>query len=195
MNKESLGRAIEFLQDEIKLVSATMKDRGANRFGRAIALALVMVLFSYALVYKPPAKKILALQRKVAEAQSTAQFAEQYKDLRLRLLSAYAQLPPMKGRDQWLTNTVVESMRSENIFADSIQPPSEADQSGLVFQKVDVTVALKFAEAVSWLNRLENTKPFLHVSSFALSKRPESLGTNGVNCGIATVIAARRPGQ
>lgn len=195
INKESLGRLIEYLQEEIKLTAATIKDRGSNRFSRAYALGLVMILFSYALVYRPPVKKIAALQKKIAEAQSTAQFAEQYKDLRLRLSAAYSQLPPMKDRDQWLTNTVVESMRSENLFADSIQPPSEAEQSGLVFQKVDVSVQLKFAQAVSWLNRLENTKPFLHVASFELAKKSDPLGSNGVSCSLGTVITARRPGQ
>ena len=183
----SLSRS---MRQEMEHIVSIVEERGIHRFARPIILGVLAVYFCYYFLYVPPGKKAATLSRRIAAAKATAQYVDTYKTLHERLLAVYAELPLAKNKDQWLTNTVIDSMKAQSIIADSIQPPEEIEQSGFIFQKVVVNVQLGFHDAVSWLEHLEKVRPMLQVSSFVMTKRAEPLGTNAVECAISTLVPA-----
>ncbi len=192
---ETFAKLLQKAQQEVSMVVSTLKDRGRERFTRTFGIGALAIFFSYWFVYLPPGKKLLGLQRKIDAAKAAATYADQFKDLRDRLNILYGQLPPVTGRDRWLTNAVLDSMKAENIMSDSIVPPAEDEENGFVMQRITVTIQLKFSDLISWLNRIEGTKPLLHIGSVSMTKKDEPLGANGVNVEIGTVIPTKKPGQ
>lgn len=186
-----LGRLLNVLQDEARLVSYTFRERGTNRFVRPIVLGAFCVGVCYTYLYVPPVKKMKRLDKAVAAAKVASIHADRYKAMRERLLAVYAELPAREQRATWLTDTVVESMKAENLTSDSIQPPDETMQSHFISQKVTVTSRLKFAEIFSWLYRLEGVKPQVQLSSLEVIKGSSEIGINQVACGIMVAIPER----
>lgn len=160
---------LEKVQAEISFVNTTIKDKGSNRFSRPILIGGLMVFGAYWFVYAPPGKKMAGLAMQLNTAKSTAQFADAYKDVRLRLYSIYPKLP--RPGQPSLTANIIESLRLENIISDSLQPPSEAEQGGLLLQSVSASMTVSFAELVAWLLRLEAHSPVLHLTSLEVRKR------------------------
>lgn len=183
------------LQNELQSLISVLREKGLARFLRPILIGAFCAGACYYLVYLPPARKMAMLKKKIETAKATAQHADAYRELRDRLYSVYAQLPPLKGRDHWLTDMMMETMKADNIFAEQIKPPDESEESGFVFQKVEVTAAVKFQDMVSWLSRLENTKPLLHIQTLHLEKRSEPLGHNAISCGVSTIVPVKRLAQ
>ncbi len=179
---------LKAIQEEFTVVSATLKEKGYKRFQRALVVAFLALLAGYYLFYIPQGKKIARIQRKLDEARSLAQYTAQYKDLKERLNATVAQMPPMSSKDRWLTNTVLDTMKAENIMLDSIVPPEEVEQEGFVFQRITISVQLKFMELAAWLARVEGTKPVIRIGSIDVTKNDDPLGTNKVNCEVGTVI-------
>jgi type II secretory pathway component PulM len=85
-------------------------------------------------------------------------------------------------------------MKAENIMSDSIVPPSEEEANGLVVQRLSVSIQLKFADLISWLNRIESNKPLLRVTSIELAKRDDPLGANTVTVQLSTIIPTKKAG-
>lgn len=183
-----LNRVVNALQEEARLVSFTLKDKGTARFTKAVGIAVAMVAASHFFVYTPPVKKLARLDKKLAEAQATAQYADAYKEMRERLNALYSRLPAEKDRSQWLHATVVESLRAEGLIADSILPPSESEQSGLVFQSVSVQLTTRFPDLMRWLARIEGTKPMIHVASLSVAKKSGQPDQTDAAVILSTVI-------
>ncbi|MBI3553310.1 MAG: hypothetical protein HY077_12515 [Elusimicrobia bacterium] len=195
LNAEQFAQFIRGSQEELGVVFSTLREKGTNRFGRTLAVGFIGAFFSFHFVYQPPMKKLAGLNKRISAARATAQYADQFKDLRDRLNLFYAKLPPVSSRDRWLTETVLETMKAENMISESIMPPDEQVQAGFVFQRLNVSVQLKFSELIPWLNRVEGNKPMLHIGALDLGKRDEPLGVNGISCEIGTVIPLNKPGQ
>lgn len=191
LDPAALGALLESLQGEIQMVSSTFREKGTNRFVRPVVLGAFIVGVSYAYVYSPPLKKMKKLDKTITAAKATSIHADRYKEMRERLLNIYAQLPSREGRATWLTDTVVESMKAENVISDSIQPPDETRQSRFIAQKVTVTARLKFSEVFAWLYRLEAVKPQLQLSTLEINKSVEEIGLNQVICGVSVAIPER----
>jgi type II secretory pathway component PulM len=196
IDAEQFDKAIRRVKEEWSIASSTLKEKGAERFGRTFALGIMAIVISYYMIFLPPQKKLSGLQRRIDAAKATADYADQYKGLHDQLNSLYTILPPASAREQrWLTNAVLDSMKAEGIISDSVVPPEEVLDQGFAVQKQSISTSLKFSELVSWLNRLETNKPLMHVDSLSLMKKPDPVGTNSVNCEIGTVIPLSRPGN
>jgi len=183
MEKPDLNRILEVVQGEISFVNSTIKDKGSQRFGRAIALAAILVLGAYVLVYAPPAKELAQLQRRLETAKATHKFAEEYKNIRVRLYRIYAVLP--RPNQQSLTANIVDACKLEGIIPDSLDPPQEQEAAGLAIQSVTVRMTESFDKVLAWLLRLEHHQPMLHISS--LEMRKKGLGRVETTAVITTI--------
>ena len=188
IDSQTVGMYIERFQAELGLVSATLREKGVKHFARPLSISALLVLGSYFLVYKPPIRKRALMEKKLASAKEYAKYADEYKSLRDQLNAAAAELPSRPDREGWLTVAVNDSMRAENMVAQSIQPPVEQAQQGFLQQSVSVAMDVKFQELYSWLSRVESVRPLLHVSQIELSKRADKLGYNRVTCSVSTLI-------
>lgn len=177
---------------EFRLVAGALREKGAERFGKAFGIALAMVAAAYFLIYAPPKRKIGRLLRDLETKKVTAGYAAQYKDLRDKLNAGYALLPQSQDKEQWLYNKTVESLRSASLTPLSTRPAAQSDIAGLAFQTTSIQLQLKFGEFYAWLQSLEATRPLLHLQSMELLKVPDKIGINNVNCEIATVIPLKR---
>lgn len=196
IDKQKLAALAAQAQEEASIVSLTLKEKGAGRFGRAIGLGVIAVAICHQLIYTPPQKKLKGLAREIAQAKTTAQYADQYKDLRDRLAIVFSFLPPPTALEsRWLETVVMDSMKIEDISTDSVVPPVEQKMAQFTIQKQTVSTQLKFSELINWLNRLEATKPMVHIGDLEFNKKADPLGTNAVNIEIGTVVPLQRPGQ
>lgn len=178
--------------EEINIVVGTLKEKGAERFARAIGGAIFIVFAAYVGIYLPPEKKIARLQAQIDHAKQMADFGTQFKDLRDQLNGAYNGLPSLNDREQWLSNSVRDSMVVGGLEPENFTPVKESELNGLIFQTSSVAMTLKFSEFYDWLLRIENAKPLMHMNSVDLTKKPDKLGYNGATCDITTVIPKMR---
>jgi hypothetical protein len=192
MDKEKLQQLGYLAKAELELVLATIREKGGKRFMKAYLIAGFMVFAAYMGVYAPPQKKALMLARKIAAAKAMFDSGAQYSELRASLASAYAQLPPLKDKDQWLSNSMVDSLRSESLTPLSFRPIVEIETAGLITQSSSVELAAKFGEFYAWLVKVENAKPLMHVKMLEIGKKDEPIGMNAINCDVQTVIPKRR---
>lgn len=180
------ARLLEKVQSEASFVNTTIKDKGSKRFGRPLVISGLVIFLSYWFIYKPPGEKIAGLQKKIDTAKATAQYADQFKDIRLRLLMIYSKLPGPESPG--VSDLIVESLKAEGIIPDSLQPPVESEIAGLRVQTVNVTLTVKFSELMAWLLRLEHSKPALHLQNIELRKKSTPIGRNEVMCTLVTAV-------
>lgn len=177
---------------EVNLVIGTLRDKGGKRFGRAAAVAGFLVFAAYAGIYMPPQSKSARLQAQIDKAHQLADFGEKYKDLRSQLDAAYLGLPAVADREQWLSNSVRDSLAVASLNVEDFKPVREQELNGLIFQASGVSLTLHFPELFDWILRVESAKPLLHVQSLEISKKREQPGVIGAAAEVATVIPKKR---
>ena len=183
---------VAVVSEEVSIVVGTLKEKGPKRFGRALGGAVGIVLGAYVLVYLPPQKKSAALQSQIDHAKLMANYGTQFKDLRDQVNGAYAGLPSLTERDQWLSNSVRDSLLVGGLQPETFTPVKEADLNGLIYQTSSVSLSLRFSEFFDWLLRVENAKPLMHMNSVQLTKKVDKIGFNSAACDIATAIPKKR---
>jgi type II secretory pathway component PulM len=183
---------VEAVSEEITVVVNTLREKGAKRFGRALGTAGAVAAGAYILVYLPPQQKSARLQAEIDKARVLANYGSQYKDLRDQAALAYAGLPTLADREQWLANSVRDSLLAGGLEPENFTPVKESVANGLIFQVSSVSLTVRFAEFYDWLLRLENAKPLMHVQSVALAKIGTKLGYNAATCEVSTVIPKKR---
>ena len=188
----NLRLILTVVKAEADIIVNTLRDKGAKRFANVIALAGVLLALAYFGVYKPPQDKILRLARDIEKTRAMFEAGAQYRELRDQLAAAYAALPSMPERDQWLASALIESLRAENLTPDTIRPVSETEASGLIFQSSTIQLTIQFSEFHRWLIRLERAKPLMHVFVVDMTKKLEPLGANTITCEVMTVIPKKR---
>lgn len=186
MKPPDFNRIIEFLQSELSFVQMTFKDKGWQRFLRPLLITGILIGVSYQFVYAPPVAKLAGLDKKLVMARATSQYADRYKDLRGRLNAVYAVLPSQGG--QGLAAVVVDSLKAQGIMADALQPPTEVELAGMMFQSVSVTMTVTFSELASWILRIEASKPLLHISKVEVRKKDMPIGSLEATCLVMVVL-------
>jgi type II secretory pathway component PulM len=187
-----LNLYVSAVTEEINIVIGTLKEKGTERFGRALGGAIFLVFAAYVGVYLPPQKKSARLQAQIDHAKQLADYGSQFKDLRDQLNGAYNGLPALNDREQWLSNSVRDSLLVGGLEPESFTPVKEVELSGLVFQTSSVVLTLRFSEFYDWLLRIENAKPLMHMNSVDLVKKSDKIGYNSATCDISTVIPQKR---
>ncbi len=192
--KEKFAAVLGAVQEEILIVSTTLKEKGAERFGRPLLFGAVAVLVSYMFVYKPSTKRAVELDQRIASAKAIAKYADQFSDLRDSLNGVYRKLPLAKDRQTYLLETTRDTLLADGLMTDSLQPPGEYDVAGLVYQRMPVQMSrLKFDLLVRWLQHIERDKPFVRVTELRVAKAAEP-GETRVTCDVSTVIPMKRLG-
>lgn len=182
------------IRNEVQMVSATLKDKGRQRFGRPLAIGAAVVLGAYVVVYKPSTAALRAADAQIAKAKSVAKYAEQYSNLHDQLSAMYYTLPLANDRETWLLDTVRGLLDSDGLVTDQLQPPTEEISNGFAFQTLRVTLSnVKFNDIAKFVQQIDNSKPFATVSSLEIDKK--DLDDDMVTCEITTVIAVQRMGQ
>lgn len=183
---------VTLITEEVGIVVGTLKEKGPKRFGRALGGAAGIVFGAYVLIYTPPQKKSEALQSQIDQAKMMANYGAQFKDLRDQVNLAYAGLPTLTDREQWLTNSVRDSLLVGGLEPENFTPVKETDLNGLIFQTSSVALTLRFSEFFDWLLRIESAKPLMHMNSVSLTKKTDRIGYNTATCDITTVIPKKR---
>lgn len=181
---------VQAVVTEAMIVVGTMKDKGAKRFGRALGASGLMVFLAYAGLYMPPQQKSARLQSEIDKAKMMSEKGAQYKDLRDQLNAAYSGLPSLTERDQWLSNSVRDSLTG--METEDFKPVNESEANGLIFQLSAVTLKIHFAQLYDWILRIENAKPMMHLQTVDIEKEKEQIGLNTVHCSVSTVIPKTR---
>ncbi len=180
------------VKSEFELLSGTIRDKGAKRFGKAFGIAAAFVGLAYWFVYKPPQSKIARLSKEIETARAMSQSAAAYKELRDELLASSSNLPQLKDQSQWLSNAMIDSLRVDNLTPETFRPVTESETSGLIFQTSVVGMTIRFSDLYAWLLRIESAKPLMHVASLDVAKKPDAIGYNNVTCSVKTVIPKKR---
>ncbi|MEK7390067.1 MAG: hypothetical protein AAB036_10255 [Elusimicrobiota bacterium] len=184
--------ALDILKAEAEVVTSTLREKGHQRFGKIIALALIFGALSYFGLYRPPRQKIAMLAREVEKTRALSEVGAQYKDLRNQLAAAYALLPTMTERDHWLAAALIDSLKAETLNPDMMKPIVEDEAAGLIFQSSMIQLTSGFKEAYQWLMRVERARPLMHVRSLDVQKKTELLGVNIMTADVMTVIPKKR---
>ncbi|MFI5347853.1 MAG: hypothetical protein ACHQ51_15890 [Elusimicrobiota bacterium] len=192
MNAQDLKPYLDAVLQEVGIVTSALREKGAKRFTRAFAAAGFAVVAAYFGVYMPPQQKSARLQAEIDRAKTMADYGAQFKDLRDQLNAAYTGMPQINDREQWLTNSVRDSLNMPGIVTEDFKPIREQELNGLIFQVSAVTLSLKFSDFFDWLLRLESARPLMQLQSLELGKKRENPGINTAACDIATVIPKKR---
>ncbi|MCX5793958.1 MAG: GspMb/PilO family protein [Elusimicrobia bacterium] len=192
MAKIDLNQIAGKVQDEIRLLSSTLKEKGSERFSRTLSIALVVPIVCYFMVYARARKRLNAVAGELAMARATATYLDTYKDLKSRLDYSYAMLPLPKDRANFLSDAVKEALRAEGIVATDFQPPSDVEVPGGVVQNLNIRMRVKFPELMAFLTRMESSKPVIYINNLDISKLSEPIGLNDVSCGLSTIIPLER---
>jgi type II secretory pathway component PulM len=193
--KEKFAAFLAFAQEEIQIVSHTLKEKGSNRFGRPLVLGLSLVLGAYMVVYKPAKSHLFYLNDRITAAKATAKYADQFNDLRDSLNGVYRKLPLAKDRQTYLLESTRDSLSLDGLVTDVLDPPGENDVSGLVYQKMRVQMSrLKFDLLTRWLQHVEKDKPFVRVTDLQIGKATGEPGQASVTCVVSTVIPVKKLG-
>jgi hypothetical protein len=195
--KEILEPYLELISREAEILVGTLRERGAQRFGRAFGAAGFMIFAAFMLVFRPAQTKSDRLDAEINRARTLYENAEKYKEMRDQLQGAYARLPTEKDRAQWLFNSVHESLEKSGLVTENIRSVQEQEVSGLVYQSLGVALNVRFPDFYDWLLRVENARPAMHLQTVDISKKNSiinelSIGYNETSCTIGTVIPKKR---
>lgn len=190
--KIDVKQIVEVISREITIVVGVLKEKGSKRFGRTYILTGFLVLAAYFGVYTPPQKKSARLADEIKRQKTLFDFSKKYIGMRDQLALAYVNLPDSEGRDQWLSNSVRDSLNAGGLIPDDFRPVREELIGGLAFQSTTLAVNARFSDFFDWLLRIESAKPMMQMTTVELGKKGGTSGFNSVNVGIATVIPVKR---
>ena len=177
---------------EFDLVAGVVREKGPKRFGKAFGLAGLCAALAYFGLYKHPQKKMMQLTLELDKLKAMSEAGAQYKEIRDQLEAAYAALPQIDDRDQWLSNALMDSLRSKGLTPDSVKPVGETENNGLIFQTSTVELTMRFEELYVLLAAIESNRPLMHVLSLDVQKKAEPLGKNMAGISVTTVIPKKR---
>jgi type II secretory pathway component PulM len=177
---------------EFDVLTTTIRDKGAKRFGKAFGMAALMIAGAYFGVYMPPQQKISRLQKEIDTAKAMSESGTAYQDLRTQLMGSYGTLPLLKDQQQWLSNAMIDSMRADGLTPEMFRPVIETEASGLIFQTSTVQLTIKFNDLYAWLIRLEGATPLMHISNLDITKKTDMIGENSVSASVMTAIPKKR---
>lgn len=193
--KEQFLRVSNLVKQEVEVVVATFKEKGAERFARPLAGALIAILAGHQVLYKPSQKKLARVTGTVRAAEATSKYADEYVSVRDAVRAAHSKLPGPRDKDTFLFEKVREALNAENLVTGTLAPPSSIEHAGLARQTMTLTLELKFQQLVSFLARLEAIKPAIVLTSLDLNRsQSQGIGYNRVTLEVTTVIPLRRPG-
>jgi hypothetical protein len=187
MDISAIGRALEAVQREAQTVLFTLRAKGLNRFGRVLVILLAVNAGTYFFVYLPPQNKLARVKRNIAEAKVSSQSADAYRIVRDKLRASYQACPKLKVKDGFIATAFRETLRAEGLTAD-VKVPDESAEMDVAMQSMTQNLPMTFAEALSWLARVEATTPHLHISEFMLAKDTSRPGTCNVQIGMTTAF-------
>ncbi len=191
-----LQAATKKIAAEADLVVSVLRDKGSKRFSRALGLAGIFVGIAYVAFLMPAQSKMQRLDEQIAQAKIAYDYGTQYKTLHDSLSAAYARLPTITDRPQWLTSSVRALLDAGRLESDSFELPQETEHEGLIFQESTVTFSADFRSIFSFLLRAENARPMMHIRHLSITKStnfdPDHPGMAQVTCVISTVIASKR---
>lgn len=180
-------RALDAVRGNLDIMVQALRDKGARHFARPLGVAVAAVyaahLFSQSL-----ASRQKALDMQLAGARATSQYARRYQELQGVLQGVTANLPNPKNRDNWLLNTALEAMRAEGILSTALRPVTQTAQGDFVFLSLSITCRASYKQLARWVDRLERSKVFLHVTSLTLSKDAADIGMNQVSLTVGAVF-------
>jgi len=180
------------VKSEADLVITTIRHKGAKRFGKAFGLSGFLIAAAYFGVYKPPQDKISRLTMQIETAKAMSESSAAYQEVRGQLMGSYGSLPHLKDQQQWLSNSMIDSLRADNLTPELFRPVVETETSGIVFQTSTVQLTVKFNDIYNWLLRVEGAQPMMHVSNLEISKKPDMIGMNVVSASVMTAIPKKR---
>ncbi len=183
---------LNVVKAEFELLSTTIRDKGAKRFGKAFGMAGLLIAAAYFGIYQPPQKKISRLQKEIDTARAMSESGTAYQDLRLQLAGSYGSLPLLKDQQQWLSNAMIDSLRADGLTPEMFRPVVETEASGLIFQTSTVQLTIRFSDIYAWLIRLEGASPLMHVSNLEVAKKVDMIGWNSVSASVMTAIPKKR---
>ena len=190
--KIDLNVYVSAVTEEVSIVVGTLKEKGAKRFGRALGAAAGIVIVAYMFIYMPPQKKSALLQSQIDKAKMLSDYGTKFKAARDQVNGAYAGLPSLADREQWLSNSVRDSLLVGNLEPENFTPVKESEVNGLIYQTSSISLTLRFSDFFDWLLRIENAKPLMHMNSVDLGKKADRIGFNTASCDISTVIPKKR---
>lgn len=182
-----VGQILQTVQAEAQHVMSMLREKGTKRFERPLGLAFILVAGSYWVIYRPVQKKLSTLEKRIESARLLSEVAAQFKQSRDALREGYARLPEPKYKDRFLSEAILQTLKAEKLTSDSIRPPEEGMEAGVVSQRIMISAHLRFAELMGWLARVEASRPFLHIYSVDLQKSKQ-VGYCDVKVGIATLV-------
>ena len=188
IKKEVLQRYLSGAQAEFAVLRDAIRDKGIKRFGRPIGMGLVMVFCSHFYVFEPSKSALSRVSAELDATMATAQYADDYKDLRSRIDGLFTRFPRAKDPEEWLLSEIREALRQEGLVADSISAPQT--ESGVGYKIVSRAVALsaEYRQIGTWIARLERNKSLLHVAEMTLTKKRQPIGANRITVTISTIV-------
>ena len=191
-NEIDVQRYLDAVKSEIELLTTTIRDKGAKRFGKTFGMSVFMIAAAYFGIYKPPQNKISRLTKEIEAARAMSEAGTAYQDLRSQLAGSYGTLPHLKDQQQWLSNAMIDSLRADGLTPEMFRPVAETESNGLIFQTSTVQLSTKFGDIYAWLIRLEGARPLMHVSKLDIGKKGDMIGVNAVTASVMTAIPKKR---
>jgi hypothetical protein len=194
IDREMIQAALGRLQEEAGALIGNLRDKGAKPFLRPLMFSFIFAYGSYEGVLVPAKKKLARMESKLVTALATEEYATAYKDILAELRAYYQKLPAERHREKWLFELYIQSLKDEDITSD-LRPPGEDETGGLIYQRLEMTSKMKYTKMISWLTRVQASKPLLRVTKVTIAKDTTELGMNSVTCAMETVIPKRRFGS
>jgi len=132
--------------NEINVVVGAFKEKGAKRFGRRAGRSGVphLRVLRGSLPAAPSRRARAAVRDQPRQAAGRLRRAIQGSARPAEL--AYAGLPSLKDREQWLSNSVRDSLLVGGLEPENFTPVKENELNGLVFQTSSVILTVRFSE-------------------------------------------------
>ncbi|MBI4424646.1 MAG: type 4a pilus biogenesis protein PilO [Elusimicrobia bacterium] len=176
-----------YLVEEALFLARAIRSRGVKHYGKALAYSLGMAFLAHKLVYVSGGEKLSRVERDLEAARATDRYAETYKELDDTLSRFSEQLPPSQAPEEWLLNTVRETMKAEGIISTSLSPVNVSHSGDFKVLSMTIACRARYKELGSWLARMEGSKKLLHVSNLSVSKDGE-IGQNTVNITVSSLL-------
>lgn len=187
----SVGNIAAWLQNELRIIRSGFSEKGPKYFQRPLVLGAMMVFCGHFFVYKKGVANKSAAQQALAASQATNEFAEEYRRLKAELEGLSTKLPRTSSPETWLLDAVRRTLREEQIVPLETSPPVQASSRGFRFISLTVAFRAKYAQAASWVSRLEHGGELLFVRKLEVRKDGQEIGQNLVSATVTTMVPSQ----
>ena len=185
--KALAAKAAALLRDMSSNVSVIYAEKGMEPFKKPLLISLTVMLSVYYFIYSPVQGRMAARTAELEKWRLIESHFSEYESASAKISAYRDRLPPLKQKEEWLSNLINSTALQHGMAVDSLLPQTEKEVGNYLLVSREASLTTTYAQFGKWLADIEKNPAFVRVSAVSVKKVEDPFLYVRVSVKLATV--------